>query len=59
VLVALLTPFTAEGEVDWVGVEKLVDDVITAGADGIVISGTTGETSTLTDPEKLRLVEVA
>ncbi len=59
VLVALITPFTAEGEVDWPGVEQHIDDVITAGADGIVISGTTGETSTLTDAEKLRLVEVA
>ena len=59
VLVALITPFTAGGEVDWAGVEKHVDDVITAGCDGIVISGTTGETSTLTDAEKLRLVEVA
>jgi 4-hydroxy-tetrahydrodipicolinate synthase len=59
VLVAFITPFTAEGEVDWAGVEKHVDDVITAGADGIVVSGTTGETSTLTDSEKLRLVEVA
>ncbi|GAB3386257.1 4-hydroxy-tetrahydrodipicolinate synthase [Humibacter soli] len=59
VLVALVTPFTADGEVDWPGVEKHIDDVITGGADGIVVSGTTGETSTLTDPEKLRLVEVA
>lgn len=58
VLVALVTPFTADGEVDWDGVEKHIDDVITAGADGIVVSGTTGETSTLTDPEKIRLVEV-
>ena len=59
VLVALITPFTPAGEVDWPGVEKHIDDVISAGCDGIVISGTTGETSTLTDPEKLRLVEVA
>ena len=59
VLVALVTPFTADGEVDWPGVEKHIDDVITGGADGIVVSGTTGETSTLTDPEKLRLVQVA
>lgn len=58
VLVALVTPFTADGEVDWAGVEKHIDDVIEAGADGIVVSGTTGETSTLTDPEKVRLVEV-
>ncbi|MCI4660139.1 4-hydroxy-tetrahydrodipicolinate synthase [Cryobacterium zhongshanensis] len=58
VLVALVTPFTADGEVDWAGVAKHIDDVITAGADGIVVTGTTGETSTLTDAEKLRLVEV-
>ena len=59
VLVALVTPFTADGEVDWAGVEKHIDSVITNGADGIVVTGTTGETSTLTDPEKLRLVEAA
>lgn len=58
VLVALVTPFQADGEVDWPAVERLIDDVITAGADGIVVTGTTGETSTLTDPEKLKLVEV-
>ncbi|GAA2233170.1 4-hydroxy-tetrahydrodipicolinate synthase [Herbiconiux moechotypicola] len=58
VLVAMVTPFTADGEVDWPGVEKLIDDLIVGGADGIVVSGTTGETSTLTDPEKIRLVEV-
>ena len=57
-LVALVTPFTADGEVDWAGVEKHIDHVITDGADGIVVSGTTGETSTLTDPEKVKLVEV-
>ena len=58
VLVALVTPFTADGEVDWPAVEQHMDDVIRAGADGIVVTGTTGETSTLTDPEKVRLVEV-
>jgi 4-hydroxy-tetrahydrodipicolinate synthase len=59
VLVALVTPFTADGEVDWADVEKHIDSVINDGADGIVVTGTTGETSTLTDPEKLKLVEVA
>ena len=58
VLVALVTPMAADGEVDWPAVEKHIDDVITAGADGIVVTGTTGETSTLTDAEKIRLVEV-
>ena len=58
VLVALVTPMTADGEVDWDATERLMDDVITSGADGIVVTGTTGETSTLTDAEKLKLVEV-
>jgi 4-hydroxy-tetrahydrodipicolinate synthase len=59
VVVALVTPFHADGEVDWAGVEKLVDEVIVAGVDGIVVSGTTGETTTLTDSEKLKLITVA
>ena len=42
VLVALVTPFRADGEVDWDDVERLIDDVVTNGADGIVVSGTTG-----------------
>ncbi len=58
VLIALVTPFTPEGEVDWAGVEQHIDDVIIAGADGIVVTGTTGETSTLTDEEKIQLVRV-
>ena len=59
VLVALVTPFNNDGEVNWADVEKHIDYVITGGADGIVVTGTTGETSTLTDPEKIKLVEVA
>jgi len=59
VLVALVTPFDTEGEVLWSDVERLVDDVVSNGADGIVVTGTTGETSTLTDAEKIKLVEVA
>ncbi|MDO8336915.1 MAG: dihydrodipicolinate synthase family protein, partial [Microcella sp.] len=58
VLVALVTPMTADGEVDWPGVEKHIEHLITHGADGIVVTGTTGETSTLTDAEKLKLVTV-
>lgn len=59
VLVALVTPFTTDGEVEWTDVEKHIDYCVSHGADGIVVTGTTGETSTLTDPEKIRLVEVA
>lgn len=57
-LVALVTPMTDAGEVDWASTEKLIDYVISNGADGVVVTGTTGETSTLTDAEKLKLVEV-
>jgi 4-hydroxy-tetrahydrodipicolinate synthase len=49
---------TADGEVDWADTEKLIDYVISNGADGVVVTGTTGETSTLTDAEKIKLVEV-
>ena len=59
VLVALVTPFDTDGEVLWSDVERLIDDVVSNGADGIVVTGTTGETSTLTDAEKIKLVEVA
>lgn len=59
VLVALVTPFDAEGEVDWAATEAHIENCIHNGADGIVVTGTTGETSTLTDAEKLKLVEVA
>ncbi|MEY4494668.1 MAG: hypothetical protein RL570_783, partial [Actinomycetota bacterium] len=57
-LVALVTPMTADGEVNWDDTEKLIDYVISNGADGVVVTGTTGETSTLTDAEKIKLVEV-
>ena len=59
VLVALITPFHADGEVDWEATEQHIENCIQSGADGIVVTGTTGETSTLTDPEKIRLVQVA
>lgn len=58
VLVAMVTPMQADGEVDWAATEALMDHLISHGADGIVVTGTTGETSTLTDKEKLQLVTV-
>ena len=56
VLIAMVTPMTKDGEVDWPAVESLMDYLITHGADGLVVTGTTGETSTLTDAEKIQLV---
>jgi 4-hydroxy-tetrahydrodipicolinate synthase len=48
-----------DGEVAWGDVERHVDYLVSNGADGIVVSGTTGETSTLTDAEKLQLIKVS
>lgn len=59
VLVALITPMDHDGEVAWGDVERHVDSLVSQGVDGVVISGTTGETSTLTDDEKLKLIKVA
>ncbi len=57
-LVAMITPMLDDGEVDWKSTEALMDYLVSNGADGLVLTGTTGETSTLTDAEKLKLVEV-
>ncbi|MEY4320548.1 MAG: hypothetical protein RLZZ471_489 [Actinomycetota bacterium] len=57
-LVAMITPMHDDGEVDWKSTEALMDYLVSNGADGLVLTGTTGETSTLTDAEKLKLVEV-
>lgn len=50
--VALVTPFTAEGLVDYTSLEKLIDFQITGGVEYLVSLGTTGETATLTKEEK-------
>jgi 4-hydroxy-tetrahydrodipicolinate synthase len=54
----MVTPMTADGEVDWPSTEALMDYLISHGTDALVVTGTTGETSTLTDKEKLQLVTV-
>jgi len=57
---ALITPFTADGkEVDYNAFEALIEDQITAGVDGVVIAGTTGESPTLTWEENDELIKKA
>jgi 4-hydroxy-tetrahydrodipicolinate synthase len=53
-----VTPFHA-GAVDEDIYAGLVDRQVAAGSGGIVVAGTTGEPSTLTVPERCRLLEVA
>jgi len=46
-LVALVTPMSPAGELDWDGLDKLIDLHIASGTDAIVAVGTTGESATL------------
>ncbi len=50
--VALVTPFTEDGRVDYTGLAKIIDYVIDGGVDYIVALGTTAETPTLYMPER-------
>ncbi|AEC02004.1 4-hydroxy-tetrahydrodipicolinate synthase [Parasphaerochaeta coccoides] len=55
---ALITPFTATGEVDEVALARLVEYQIGSGISGLVPCGTTGESPTLTHPEHDRVIEL-
>ncbi|MFF4762379.1 4-hydroxy-tetrahydrodipicolinate synthase [Streptomyces sp. NPDC001292] len=55
-LCAMITPFTASGALDLDGAQRLADRLVTEGCDGLVLSGTTGESPTTTDAEKSALV---
>lgn len=50
---AMVTPFTVDGEVDYEQAAKLATTLVDEGCDGILVTGTTGETPTLTDEENL------
>ncbi len=54
--VALVTPFTQNGAVDFAGVAKIVDNLVEGGVDYILVLGTTGETPTLTTDERKALI---
>jgi len=51
--VALVTPFTKSGDIDYPGLEKLINHCITGGVEYVVSLGTTGESVTLSAEEKL------
>ncbi|KMT64125.1 4-hydroxy-tetrahydrodipicolinate synthase [Catenovulum maritimum] len=56
-IVALITPMTANGQVDYPTLEKLVEFHVQAGTHGIVAVGTTGESATLPVDEHVKVVE--
>jgi 4-hydroxy-tetrahydrodipicolinate synthase len=57
-LTAMVTPFAADGSLDTATAARLANHLVDAGCDGLVISGTTGESPTTTDDEKRELLRV-
>src|SRR5713226_9768899 len=57
-LTAMITPFKADGTIDFGAAERLANMLVADGSDGVVVSGTTGESPTLSDDEKVELVGV-
>ena len=55
VLTAMATPFDETGKVDYEQARKLALALLDSGTDGLVLTGTTGESPTLSSEEKLRL----
>ncbi len=59
ILTAMVTPFDAQGRVNEESAVRLMNFLIENGSDGLVVCGTTGEATTLTDEEHLRVIELA
>ncbi len=57
-LTAMITPFKQDGSVNYEAAERLAVQLVADGSDGVVVSGTTGESPSLSDDEKLELVKV-
>lgn len=51
----MVTPFNDQLEIDYAKTERLIDHLLANGTEGLVVSGTTGESPTLTKEEKLQL----
>jgi 4-hydroxy-tetrahydrodipicolinate synthase len=59
VLTAAATPFSADGSVNYEAFKRLCAHLVETGSEGLVVAGTTGESPTLTDDERLGLFAAA
>jgi 4-hydroxy-tetrahydrodipicolinate synthase len=59
ILTAIVTPFAADGSVDLERFRALASHLVENGSDGLVVTGTTGESPTLSDEERFALYEAA
>ncbi len=58
VLTAMVTPFTPDGsKIDFAAAEQLAHDLVNLGNNGLVVNGTTGESPTTDEHEKLELLK--
>ncbi|MDD5659061.1 MAG: 4-hydroxy-tetrahydrodipicolinate synthase, partial [Actinomycetota bacterium] len=57
VITAMVTPFDKDFKIDWESTDKLMDYLVENGSDSLLLAGTTGESPTLTDDEKIALFE--
>ena len=57
--VALITPFNADGSINYEEFGKIIDDQIKGGTDALVVCGTTGEPSTMPDEEHIEAMKFA
>lgn len=57
-LTAMVTPFDADGGLDRVAAARVAKHLVDSGCDGLVVSGTTGESPTIDDDEKRELLRV-
>ncbi|WP_419959767.1 4-hydroxy-tetrahydrodipicolinate synthase [Psychrobacillus sp. BM2] len=55
ILTAMVTPFDHNEEIDFPATQNLINYLIESGTEGLVVSGTTGESPTLTEEEKVQL----
>ena len=58
-LTAVVTPMRADGSLDLAGLQKVIGHLFDSGHDGVVVNGTTGESATTTDEEKVEIVRAA
>ena len=56
VLTAMVTPFGPDGSLDLAAAKQVATHLVDSGCDGLVVSGTTGESPTTSDDEKLALL---
>jgi len=59
VMTAMITPFNKANEIDWKSLNDIMEYLVENGTDSLLVAGTTGESPTLSDNEKIELFKFA